>query len=329
MKRKQVPGKKRRAFWAWGPIVLAIAAAGTLRPAPGAATELVDRIVAVVNEDVLLLSELNRELRPYVERVRAAGFDSVQENQRLFQIREEILDQMINQKLTDQEVERNRIFVSEKEVDNTIERIKEANFYTEEDMRRMMAESGLEMEAYRQRIREQILRSKLVNREVKSKIVITQEDIRKHYEAHPERYGGEKRYHLHNIMMAGTAGMDPAAKRAARERMEKIRESLKTGTPYDRSGITGMDLGLIGFQKLAPRLQEVLGGMRPKEFSPVVDTDQGLQIFFVEEIVDTPGITLEEAGPEIERKLYEEVVNRHFTAWLEDLRAQSHIKIIQ
>ena len=291
--------------------------------------EVIDRIVAVVNEDIILLTELNRELQPYAERIRSSGYSLVNANQRLFKIRADLLNDMIDKKLTDQEIKRVKISVSEAEIDNAIERMKEANFSTDEEMRKMLAAQGLDMASYRQRLKEQILRSKLVNREVKSKIVITREDIRSYYEAHQDQYGGEKKYHLRNLMMKISPYADQATKRNAQKRMEAILEKLKAGEPYDKSDTIGRELGLIGFRKLSPQLQEVLEKTNPGEYTPVLDTDQGLQIFFVQEIVEVPGRSLEEATAEIERTLYEEIVNKQFGLWLDNLRRRSYIKIIK
>jgi peptidyl-prolyl cis-trans isomerase SurA len=111
--------------------------------------------------------------------------------------------------------------------------------------------------------------------------------------------------------------------------MEVILQKLKAGESYDKSGTRGLDLGMIGFQKLSPQLQEVLKEMNPGEFTPVLDTDQGFQIFFVQDILETKGKSLEEASAEIERRLYEEIVDKQFSLWLGNLRNRSYIKIIK
>ena len=291
--------------------------------------EVVDRIVAVVNDDIILLSELNQELQPYADRIKSAGYSPVKENKLIFKVRADILNKLIDQKLTDQEIKRAKIFVSEKEIDRAIERIKEANYYTDEEVRKMLAEQGLTMESYRQRIKGKILRSKLVNMEVKSKIVITQEDIRSYYKKHQDRYGGEIKYHLRNLMMKISPQAEESEKAAAKKRMMAILEKLKTGQPFDKSGTVGRDLGLIAFKKLSPQLQAALKGLGPGEFTPVLDTDQGYQIFFVQEVVNSPAKSLEAVSREIERELYEKIVNKKFESWLDNLRKRSLIKIIK
>ena len=83
-------------------------------PATASATaEVVDRIVAVVNEEIILLSELQDRLEPFAQRIRQQGFDPGQERQMLFKVREEIINRLVDEKLTDQEIKRNDIQVSQ------------------------------------------------------------------------------------------------------------------------------------------------------------------------------------------------------------------------
>jgi hypothetical protein len=69
--------------------------------------------------------------------------------------------------------------------------------------------------------------------------------------------------------------------------------------------------------------------LKPGEFSDVVDTEQGYQIFFLQEIVAAKGKPIEDVKPEIEEKLYKEIVEQKFRTWLEDLRQKAHIRIIR
>ena len=300
--------------------------------------EVIDRIVAVVNDDIITHFELQRSLRPYVEKIDGLGYTPEKKHQMLFTVREEILNKLIDEKIEDQEIKRHNITVSEGGLDQTIERIKEANYYTDEDLRAALAVEGFTMDEYRDRLRKEMLRSRLVNIEVKSKIVITKEDVKSYYDSHREKYGGEKQYHLRHIIMKVNPFADEAEKQNIKKRMEVVLEKLKEGEPFETVAITysesplapdGGDLGLFRFDQLSPNLREVIQGLEAGELTPVLDMDQGYQIFLVEDIVQAPGRPLEEVAPEIERSLFNEVVNKKFQVWLKELRTQSHIKIIK
>ncbi len=300
--------------------------------------EVVDRIVAVVNDDIITLFELNRSFEPYAEKVRALGYQIDKERKMLFKVREDMLSRLIDQKIKDQEIKRFNITISEKEIDQTIERIKEANFYTDEDLRAALANDGLTMEEYREQIKEQILRTKLVNLEIKSKIVITEDDIKFYYENHQDKYGGKKKYHLRNIIMKVSPFADEKEKLGIKTNMDAILDKLNEGQSFETLAMTysesslaaeGGDLGLFGLDELSPQLQDTIKEMKTGEFTPVLDTDQGYQIFFIQEIVNTPGKSLEEVLPKIEKILYNEILEKKYLSWLEDLRKQSVIKIIK
>lgn len=315
----------------WGNIAAALWFCWFLAAVPPQvyAAEVVDRIVAVVNDDIILLSDLMRILKPYADRIQKAGYPEEREKEMLAKVRGEILGGLVDERITDQEVRRIGVFVSEKEVGDAIDRIKKTNRYSDADFEKGLKAEGLTMEAYRQRIKDQILRNKLVNREVKSKIVVTQEDVRKHYESHPEQYGGETRYHLRNLMIRVEPSATEEERAAARKRMEDILSRLRAGESFDKTGTIGKDLGFIGFGTLAPQLQEALRNAEPGSFTPVLDTDQGYQLFFVQDIAQSQGKPFEAVAEDIERELYEDVVNQKFRSWVEDLRKRSSIKIVE
>ena len=306
--------------------------------AKGESAEVVDRIVAVVNDDIITLSELNRSFKPYEEKIRKLGYSTDKEHKMVFKVREDMLNRLIDQKLKDQEIERLKIKIDERETDQTIERIKEENFYTDEDLRYTLANEGLTMEEYRERIKEQILRTKLINLKVRSKIVITKEDITSYYNNHPDKYGGKKKYHLYNIIIKVPLFADETEKDKIKARMDEILTELKAGESFENMasaysesslGAEGGDLGLFRLDELSPQLRNAIKEMKVGEFTPVLDTDQGFQIFFVKEIVKTSGKPLEEVSPEIEKILFNEIVEKKFQSWLEELRNQSAIKIIK
>ena len=194
-------------------------------------SEVVDRIVAVVNSDIITLYELNRALKPYEENIKALRYDAEKEQQTLYQVRRDLLDKLIDSKLADQEIERAQITVSERDIDRTIERMKEARSFTDEQLREGLAQQGMTMEEYRNEIKEQILRTQLVNREVKSKIVITREDIKAYYDSHQDEYAGEKKYYLFNIFARFSSQTDESEENDALRELEAVMAKLKQGVP--------------------------------------------------------------------------------------------------
>ena len=300
--------------------------------------ELVDRIIAIVNDKIITLSELNLALKPYLARIKSMGRTPEDERQFLYTVREKVLNDLINDKLTYLEAKHYKVTITDDEIDKTIERIKEANYHTDEDFREILEKEGLTIEEYRRDLKEQMLRSRVVDYEVRSKVVITKEDIMTYYEANQEKYTGEKKYHLRNILMRPSSFGGEETRQKLLDKTQYILEQLKEGESfsdlarlYSQSPFAGEggDLGFFKLDDLAPKIQDALKGLGAGEWTGVLDTDQGLQLFYIEDIEDTPSKSLEEVSQEIEKTLYSERVDKRFKIWLESMRAKSHIKIIQ
>jgi peptidyl-prolyl cis-trans isomerase SurA len=298
--------------------------------------EVIDRIVAVVNNDLISLEDLNNQVKPYLEKISAAGYPPDKERQMVFKVREEVLNQMIDQKLTDQEIARYKITATDKEVDNAIERIKTANSLTDEAFRQALSREGITYEEYRKKTKEHILRSNLISREIKSKVVITKDDIKAYYDSHPDLYGFEEKYRLANVMMKYPESPDPAARLQTRQKMADMLQALNAGKSieeviqaFSTSGakVQGGELGTFSPATLDPKIREALKDLNPGQYSGVIETDYGYQIFRLLEKVRTASKTLEDATADIENKLYKDILDQKFSKWLEELRSRSHIKI--
>jgi peptidyl-prolyl cis-trans isomerase SurA len=311
-------------------LVMTMLAAGSVQAQEA---EVVDRIVAVVNADIITLYDLNRAFKPYEENIKALKYEPEKERQTLFQVRSDILNQLIDGQLADQQIKREQIEVSQKEIDTAIERMKESRSFTDEQLREGLAAQGLTMEEYRKEIESQILRTKLVNREVKSKIVITKEDIKNYYDRHQEKYAGEKKYYLWNIFIKASDYEKDDALKA----IKAVESRLKQGAAFETlvkqlndsaSAVKGTDLGLYRRDELSKELRQVVDQLKGGDFSEVLDTNFGYQMIYLQKIVDAPAKPLEAVESEIQQILYNEFVDNKYQEWLEELRTRSHIRVI-
>ena len=299
---------------------------------------IVDRVVAVVNDDIVSLYELEKASKPYVEQIRSSQYPPDVEQRLMSEVREKVLNDLIDEKLTDQELKRYQITAGDQEVDNAIKRMSQDQAVSEEQLESALKQQGLTMAEYRDEIKQQILRAKLVSREIRSKVVITQEDINAYYQEHLAEYAGEKKYRLQNVYIQVSPSATDNERLQARETMERILSDLEAGKPFEvpevnfssfsAPKVEGGDLGLFKLDELAPQLQDTLKTKTTGEFTGIIESDFGYQIVYIEDIIDIEGKTIEEATPEIQTKLYNEVVNRKFESWLRVLRERSHVKII-
>ena len=299
---------------------------------------VVDRIVAVVNDEIITLYDLNETLRPYEENIQALGYSPEKLRETLFKLRSDVLNKLVEQKLADQQIKKNNLTISTQELDNTIERIKESRSYTDEDLRAGLAEQGLTIEEYRENLKKQLLRGKLVTREVKSKIVITREEIEKYYNENSEKYAGETKYHLWNIFIRFSQMTDESKKQNSFGKMEAVLSELKQGRSFESLAAeepdspespAGTDLGLYLLDELSPQLRNVVKDMKAGEYSPILENDRGYQIIYVQKVLVTDPKSLSDVETEIEDVLYNEAIDNRYNTWLSELRKRSHIKIIK
>ena len=300
--------------------------------------DVVDRIVAIVNEDAVTLSELDEAVEPFVKQIDEAPYGPDEKRQLLSKVRQDMLNNLINQKLTDQESKRLGITIHESEIDKRLEVVKSENFFTDDDLKKALEAEGYSLEEYREKIKEQLLSQKLVHMEVKSKIAITEEEISEYYENHKKEYGGAVQYHLRTVLIRVSSWEKTEERDMALERMNIVMEALDGGMPFEKAASQysedltakdGGDLGLFTIEELAPELQETVRWMKEGDVSSVLQSSQGYQVLFLEEIRSASGKTLEEARAEIQQQLYREEVEKKYKAWLEALRERSYIKIIQ
>jgi len=168
-------------------------------------------------------------------------------------------------------------------------------------------------------------------------VVITEADIKAYYEKNKAKYGGGTRYHLWNLFVKLPAQASPADREAAQGLLAEVLAELRRGRSFPEivrltteraSAVQGSDLGLFRVEELTPQLREVVRGLKPGQFSAVVESDFGYQIVYIQEIQETVSKPLAQVEAEIQDILFRERVDDRFSSWLSDLRKRSHIKIM-
>ncbi len=297
-----------------------------------ASAEIVDRIVAVVNDDIITLSELNSAIRPYEDKLAASGYSQEKMETMLFNLKQEMLKNLVDRKITDQEVKKLGFTVSEQEVDNAIEQLKRSRMMTQEDLEKALKQEAMTFKAYREKIRQEILRPKLINFSVKSKVIITDNDIKTYYDAHPEMYGGTKKIYLRNILITGGA---LAVDGFVQQKFNNVNGALLSGEPFGEvarrysqapNAGDGGKIGLFSLDALSGEIADAVKDLAAGEHSTFIQTDLGYQMFFVETIEEGSEKSLKAVSDEISKKLYDQIVEKKFNTWIEGLREKAHVK---
>jgi peptidyl-prolyl cis-trans isomerase SurA len=288
--------------------------------------EVIDRIVAIVNNDIVTWVELSKETAPYIKNIESSGgYSEEKKNEAVKQINNKILMAMVDRSLTRQEAQKYRIIVSDTEIENALENVKKEKSFSQEDFENALKKEGRTIKGYREDVRKQILQSKLINHAVKSKVIITESEIKKYYDSNAKKYSGQKKYHLRNILMDNE------------DELKQIRKKLDA--KEDFSGLAkkysllpnaseGGNLGMFDINNFSENIKEIISGLNKGDYSNVISTTQGFQIFYVENIVLDGNKNYGQAHDEIQDILYSEQVKKKFETWLESLKKNAHIKIM-
>lgn len=298
-------------------------------------SEVLDRIVAFVNNDIISLQDLERESRGVVERIRNANQGSDTRVQ-VFQAKHEVLEQMIDKLLVKEEVERLGIKITEDEVDRAVERIKQDNSLNKEQLIARLEREGSSLEELREQVREEIQRARLLDREVRARVVITDEQLRQYYDANKDEFMGKNRLRL-KIILLPVSHEDTSEKvKATRALADRLAQEIHNGKSFEElarihsqgpNAAGGGDLGYLKWEDLAPYLKKAIAGLKAGDVSDVIESPYGFQLVKVVEKETTGVKSFEDVKEQIRAQLYREQLNKRYQSWVAGLREKAYVKI--
>ncbi len=305
------------------------------RPAGIEASECFDRVVAIVNNDIITLYELNTQFKEI------AGVDPSElqkkDDQQYFRTRWKVLDMIIDERIAAAKAKELDIQVTPEEVDKAIERIKRQNDLTQEDLMEHLKSRGLTYERYRENVKKELQRVSLINYEVKSKIIIRDEKVKEYYGAHKKEFSSPGEVHLATIFLKREES-EPAGERGkVLQKAREILSELKQGADFGAlarkysQGPGAQDGGDLGFFKTS-QLDKVLGrtadGLPAGGVSEPIIREGGIQIIKVLEKREAGLRPLSQVKEQIYDTLYKAEVNKRFVSWIKELRDKSYIKVL-
>ena len=314
-----------------GKTVLAGVAAVFLSAAVQAA--VADRIVAVVNDEVITLSEWNNAFEPYQERFEASYQGPDREKERA-EIKLVLLNRMIDNLLMEQESRKTGIAVRSEEVTDAIMDMQKQRKISPDEFRKALERDGITPDAFRKDIRNQLMRMKLIRRDIKSRV--TDEEIGEYYRRHREDYEGKESVRIKQILLPLPKEGDPAMKAKLRADAEAIHKRLMNGEPFEQlsakysrgpAAADGGDVGYIERGIIHSEVEDAAFSLPLNQISGVIESSVGFHII---QVIDRRGAGLKAIGSvreEIREKIDREKMEKKYGEWLEELRKKSHIEI--
>jgi peptidyl-prolyl cis-trans isomerase SurA len=300
-----------------------------LLAAPDAPDDRVlDRVAAVVNGDPVTLSELEERAGFEWRRVQSLRPGEERDQARAKALRN-AFDQLVSERLLEAEAKEQGVEAADAQVDAAVEDIKRKNHLDDEQLDRALQEQGLDRPTFRRQLKRDIEAFRILETKVKTRIKVTDEDVKSWYQAHPKEFAGEERVRVRHIFLPLPAGASPADEAAARAQGELVRDRLLGGEDFAAvarqvsrgpSAAEGGDLGFLKRGTIQPELETAAFALKTKEISKVIKTAAGFHILQVVERSSAgpqPFDTVKEA---IRDRLVNERVETQRVQYLADLR---------
>ncbi len=290
-------------------------------PSLASGSVVVDRVVAVVNDEIITMSDLQRE----------AALNKKTEfrhDERL------LLEDMIDRKLQMAVAKRVGMDVTDKELADALADIMKRNNLTSNQFSDALAKEGLSLDQYRAELREQIALSRLFNKYVRSGIAVDEAEVRAFYERNTTVYSLPQEIRVRQIFLSLPENATPDQISEVKEKAEAVYERAKKGADFIHlvrevsQGVTAKEDGDLGFMQRGHALSEIEEATRtlkPGDISSPFRCAGGYNIIRLEEI-KTPVRAFEKVKDDIMKTLYEQKVENTFRSWLQTLRSDSHIE---
>jgi peptidyl-prolyl cis-trans isomerase SurA len=291
-----------------------------------AVSEVVDRIVAVVNDSIITLSEVNAATAVAIRGLKG----DVKAGENIVETKSKVLDVLIEKKLMKQAADKTGIEVSEKEIDNAIEDIKKQNNMTEEELLSALEQNGLTNREYREQLREDIRQVKFVSREFRSRIAIEHEEVVDYYKRNMDSFRGPDFFKLRLIFLTR------ADEQKMRTRLQAVMEELENGIDFKEvarqysdgpAASEGGELGYVKAGELESAIQGAARQLTEGEVSGPVFTENGINIIQLIDRREGEQRALEEVREEITNLLFQQKMAERYNLWLEDMKSIAHIEV--
>jgi peptidyl-prolyl cis-trans isomerase SurA len=220
-----------------------------------------DEIVAIVDEGVILRSELESTMQNVLSQIRARG-----ERRPPPQVlQQQVLERLIMNKVQIQRAEQTGVRVTDQEVDRSLSDVARQNGLSLIELRRAVEADGLDFNEFREDVRHQLLTSKLQQRIVESMDQVTDTEVEMLLES--DQFGNDE-YHISQIALQVPQGASPAETREARERIASIRQEIVNGMGFAEAAVNYSDAadalegGEVGWRNLNTMPRQIADQVR-------------------------------------------------------------------
>jgi peptidyl-prolyl cis-trans isomerase SurA len=305
-------------------VALRVAAVIAVLLAGPARAEVANRIVATIDGEPITA----HELREWVKE-RGEGEDMTPD---------QALEALITQKLLEKEIKAQGISARDEDVERYMQEVQGRSGLDEAAFQAALKQRGMTVESYKIKVKEEIERAQLVNKEIRQRVNVSSAEIKRYYEAHLSDYATGEKVKVRAIFLRVDDTSDAEAMARARAKATEIRAGARSSKAFQAlakehsegpGAEQGGELGTFSRGEMEGRLEEVAFALKEGEVSEPIDSGTGVTLLFVEERIGGSHRPLDEVSPEIREALYNEALQQRFQDWLSrDLRERHHVEVL-
>lgn len=316
-------------------IVPLVAALALVMAPVVARAELVDRIAAVVNRDVIALSEVEARAAPELQKVRTEG-DPGRRNDLRKQVLKRALDTLIGEKLIEAQVKELNIEVSDSKVDLAIEDVKRQNNVDDAQFEKLLMNEGYTVSSYRQFMKKHLARLTLIDLKVRGKVKVSDADVKAEFAKDSKLESEDAEVHARHILVTVAPNATPQQVEAAKVKAQALaQEARKPGVDFAElakaksegpSRGDGGDLGFFRRGVMVGEFERVAFNLKVGEVADPVRTKFGWHVIKVEERRAVAARGFEEVKEQIRERLLRGQLEKYTEQYVQELRAQAVVE---
>jgi parvulin-like peptidyl-prolyl isomerase len=296
---------------------------------------VVEKVAAVVGDSVILGSEVEEKAAPLLAEATQIT-DPGKRNARASALRHEVLERLIDDELILQQAGELKLTISNEQIDSSIEEIKRQNSIDDKQLREALKGQGMSMATYRADIKRQLLRFRVINIAVGSRVSVSDEDIKTYYERHMKT-GSNTQVRASHIFVSIPEGADAAAVAEKQAQAQRVLERARKGEDFAKLARElsddpatrgeGGDLGFFGKDMLPKPIEEMVFAMNVGDIRGPVRADRGFHVIKLVDRRIKEAKPLEEVKDDIRMQLRQKEMERQTKTYLAELRKKTLVDI--
>ncbi|MDD9947549.1 MAG: SurA N-terminal domain-containing protein [Myxococcales bacterium] len=289
--------------------------------------EVIERVVAVVNDEAVFLSELRRRAAPFLASV-VADASPGERRERVNALYNNLLNQLVDEVLIEQTAQELKLTVSSLEVDQAIDNVRRSNGLSDEQFWEAVGEQGFTRAQYRQDVRKQLLRLKVINQKVRTRVNISEGQVREEYDKRLRQARRSQRFRAAHVLYALPEGASATEVKKAMSAASEMRVRLTADNFIAQAEAHGGgELGWLDQGDLPTSLETTLLDLEPGQISAPVRGPAGVHLFLLQErqAQATQMPTFAASRATIQQELLAKAMQRQEGIFLSELRKNAVI----